>query len=201
MSNTTKMWMIGLVMVALAMAGGLLGMDRAGVSVIQPTLSLKDWQTFSGYAAGLNSSIVFDYPKEWTLDGPNGGDSFATVLFKDSDKHSVAWKQTAETGSPIPPGEVGMFRYTLTHVDAYPVPLAYDLTPQFTETERTSIIVDGRQGQLVTREVHLAGGEQRLELWALFPDVHSSVFEFMMRGDLYTNSYEVLLQLIYSINW
>ncbi len=169
------------------------------------TLSLNDWQNFSAKANQFKRDVTFLYPKELTTSGGDGGDSFFTITFDDKNKNSPAWT-TPFTGSSTVMtlrGAVLLMRVSTAYPRVPESKLLYDYLSfyPFTEIYSKPIILDGKNGVTIKREVTLSTGEKRFEYWAIFKNVDGSAYEFMMRGDIYTNSDDVFTQLLQTLKW
>ena len=174
------------------------------VPYVPVTVPLDNWQKFSAKENFLKRDVKFSYPKEWVTDGANGGGPSATLYFTETNKNSLAWKTSFfSTGTAqLYPGIVLAMRIVSSSENQIPNP-AYDYLSSnpFTEIYKKAVTLDGKNGVSLKREVTLPTGEKRLEYWAIFKNIDNKVYEFSMRGDLYTNSEEVFTRLLQTLKW
>jgi hypothetical protein len=71
----------------------------------------------------------------------------------------------------------------------------------FVEVYKKSISLDSKTGTIIKRELALPTGEKRTEYWAIFKNIDGTAYEFMMRGDIYTNSEEVFAKVLKTLKW
>jgi hypothetical protein len=178
-------------------------------SVVTPyipiEISLDGWNSFSAKENQFKRDVTFLYPKELMTTGGGGGDSFFSITFDDINKNSLAWT-TPFTGSSTVltlRGAVLLMHVSTIYPEYPESKLLYDSLSfyPFVEVYKKSISLDSKTGTIIKRELALPTGEKRTEYWAIFKNIDGTAYEFMMRGDIYTNSEEVFAKVLKTLKW